>query len=74
MELTQTCRAWTMLISKPLSNEEPYATARLKELFNRTMIRTREDDIEREVKLPPLYKSQVLLNFDYFQWMVSIGT
>lgn len=65
-------KLWHRIISKPFLNRKPWAIAKLANIMERTMIRNRRGDIEKEVTLPPLHQKIIYLDFDYYQWLVSV--
>lgn len=67
-----TKRAWNTLLLRPFMNGNPRASTAVAGLMHRIMIRNRREDISMDVTLPKLYKRLVFLDFDYYQWMVSI--
>lgn len=67
-----TKRAWNTIMLRPFMNGNPRASIAVAGLMHRIMIRNRREDISKDVTLPQLYKRLVFLDFDYYQWMVSI--
>ncbi|KAI9095934.1 SNF2 family N-terminal domain-containing protein [Phlyctochytrium arcticum] len=51
------------IIVKPFLDRQFRGFEKLRDLMSRVMIRNRQVDIERDIKLPPLYERQVLLDF-----------
>ncbi|CAO3648295.1 unnamed protein product [Mucor hiemalis] len=62
-------KLWHRIASKPFLNRKPWAIAKLSNIMERTMIRNRRGDIEKEVTLPPLHQRIIYLDFDYYQWL-----
>ncbi|KAF7727694.1 hypothetical protein EC973_007250 [Apophysomyces ossiformis] len=62
-------KLWNQLITKPFMKGKPWAITSVSCLMEQVMIRNRRCDVEKDVKLPPLYRKQVFLEFDYYQWI-----
>ncbi|KAG0182111.1 hypothetical protein DFQ29_005805 [Apophysomyces sp. BC1021] len=62
-------KLWNQLVTKAFMKGKPWAINNVAHLMERTMIRNQRNDVEEDVKLPPLYRKQVFLDFDYYQWV-----
>ncbi|KAL1914909.1 uncharacterized protein VTP21DRAFT_7825 [Calcarisporiella thermophila] len=62
-------KEWNRAITKPFIHRHLGAVRRVRDLMTNLMIRTQREDIERDVRLPPLNERIVLLNLDYYQYI-----
>ncbi|KAI8381524.1 P-loop containing nucleoside triphosphate hydrolase protein [Radiomyces spectabilis] len=62
-------KLWNIMVTKPFMSGKPWAASKMQNVMSRCMIRNRRQDIEAEVKLPPLHQRKVFLDFDYYQWL-----
>ncbi|TPX64543.1 hypothetical protein SpCBS45565_g05781 [Spizellomyces sp. 'palustris'] len=58
------------VIAKPFLEQQFQGYEKLRDLMHRVMVRNRQEDIERDVKLPALYERLVMLDFGRYQRII----
>lgn len=62
-------KLWTQLV-QGAKDRHPWILLKVEHLLNTIMVRNQQVDIQKEVTLPPLRVRPIMMDFDYYQWMV----